>query len=290
MSEAELKAEIGREFRRAERKLRTRGFQAGWNKNPDGSVGPKLNLVSCSPDCFCGPGCLNCPAHRRALEEKLCMEFFRGELLRPFSWTTPKSVFLCSEGDLLHKDVPDLLIAEALATAESFPWHVFILLTKRAERLAKLLSSGDFRKLVIEAGRRLFGDRYLCRGRRWGDNMVVGVSVEDQAHMNRAYALAQLPVMICRALCISPMLEPVAVPTEIWPYVDWLLCSGEVGGDWCENPRPCKFPWQKELLRDCHDHGVRTYLLRRHHQKWVAELDELGIDFQQFPVVKSMIM
>jgi len=51
-------------------------------------------------------------------------------------WKTPKKVFLCSMGDLFHKDVTDAQIQMTLEMCAIFPEHTFQILTKRPERCA----------------------------------------------------------------------------------------------------------------------------------------------------------
>src|SRR5437868_2693478 len=119
------------------------------------------------------PGCKHCYAETFA-------ERFRGvkghpfefgfdlrlvpeKLADPLRWTSSKRVFVNSMSDLLHPDVPDEYIQQVARVMLSADWHVFQVLTKRAERLAELLQG----KL-----------RAAARAK----HIWWGVSVEDRKH------------------------------------------------------------------------------------------------------------
>ena len=96
------------------------------------------------------PGCKHCYAETFA-------ERFRGvpghpyehgfdprlvpkKLLEPLLWPSPKSVFVNSMSDLFQDAVPDEYIAAVAEVMLSTPWHTYQILTKRADRLQRLLA------------------------------------------------------------------------------------------------------------------------------------------------------
>ena len=62
--------------------------------------------------------------------------------LHPEALDEPKSIkkptmfFVCSMGDLFHKDVPFGFINKVMAVIDETPWHTYQILTKRTNRMA----------------------------------------------------------------------------------------------------------------------------------------------------------
>jgi len=75
----------------------------------------------------------------------------------PYSWKSPKVVFVNSMSDLFHKDIPLRFIQKVFKVMNDNPQHVFQILTKRADVLAKHSSKLN-----------------------WGQNIWMGVSVENK--------------------------------------------------------------------------------------------------------------
>ncbi len=117
------------------------------------------------------PGCANCyaevmakrlqamgtPGYENGFNHVVCHE---NRLGQPAKVKKPQIVFCCSMSDLFHKDVPDLFIAAVFGAIYIAPQHEFIVLTKRPERIARLI-----------------GDYYISQPPR---NLRIGVSVENQ--------------------------------------------------------------------------------------------------------------
>ena len=109
------------------------------------------------------PGCTHCYAERialrlQAMEQPRYHNGFKltlqPDLLeQPLRWKTPKLVFVNSMSDLFHRDVPVDFIRGIFEIMRKAHWHVFQVLTKRADRLADFF--GD---LLVRAVRRLRGD------------------------------------------------------------------------------------------------------------------------------------
>ena len=58
------------------------------------------------------------------------------KLPEPLSWRKPERVFVNSMSDLFHADVPDSFIFEVWHVMARTPWHTYMVLTKRPERMA----------------------------------------------------------------------------------------------------------------------------------------------------------
>ena len=243
------------------------GFQVAQLKNPDGTQGPKVHIGTCGSDCAISPACLNCPAILHNRDKKV--GYTTKHLLDPLRWKTRKHAYISPEGDLFHPNIPDWLIYQVFAIVETCWNHRFLWYTKRADRLASMVSDPMFPVRVHEAGVELLGDRFLNRGGQWGNNLIIGVSVENQKYMDeRAPALLELPRCLNIVLIVAPMLEPVVVPTNVKKILDWLICVGEFGSWIKGGPRPCELEWQIDLANQCPE--VPFYLTKKHNINWVS--------------------
>ena len=74
----------------------------------------------------------------------------------PYTWRSPKVVFVNSMSDLFHKDVPTAFIKQVFEIMNDNPKHIFQVLTKRADRLFEIHSELS-----------------------WTENIWMGVSVEN---------------------------------------------------------------------------------------------------------------
>src|SRR5258706_13506039 len=94
------------------------------------------------------PGCKNCYAERLALrlremgspryENAFRLTLHPDALQLPLRWTKPKMIFVNSMSDLFHESVPEDYIQKVFEVMVKAHWHKFQILTKRADRLARV--------------------------------------------------------------------------------------------------------------------------------------------------------
>ncbi len=177
------------------------------------------------------PGCKNCYAERLAfrLKEMGNPRYKNGfrvtlhpdQLDLPLRWGKAKMIFVNSMSDLFHEAVPDEYIKKVFATMVKADWHIFQILTKRAERLAKLAPQLP-----------------------WPAHVWQGVSVESQTYTKRVIALQKVPATV-RFLSVEPLLGPIAnLPLD---GVHWVIVGGESG----PRHRPIKPEWIREIRKQC---------------------------------------
>jgi protein gp37 len=140
-------------------------------------------------------------------------------------------VFVNSMSDLFQAGVPDdyaEAVSRVMATAN---WHTYQVLTKRSERLLRLLS-----------GRLRFAAEL--------ENIWWGVSVEDRKHgLPRIDHLRLAPAKV-RFLSIEPLLEDLG---EIdLSGIAWVIVGGESG----PGARPMKREWVTSIRQQCLVQGV----------------------------------
>jgi protein gp37 len=182
------------------------------------------------------PGCKHCYAERMAhrLQAIGQKNYARGFELSlqphmlelPLRWRSPQTVFVNSMSDLFHRDVPLEYIQRVFEVMRRADWHVFQVLTKRAERLAELEAALD-----------------------WPENVWMGVSVESDAYRARIDALRTTRAQV-RFLSLEPLLGPLE-RLEL-ERIDWVIVGGESG----PGARPMRPEWVLDLRDQCRRAGV----------------------------------
>ncbi len=214
------------------------------------------------------PGCKHCYAERMALRlmamgQRNYANGFATTLQphmlnRPLQWRTPQFIFVNSMSDLFHPDVPEAYIREVFGVMEQAHWHVFQVLTKRADRLAELSARLP-----------------------WPRNVWMGVSVENARYMHRIARLTQTPAAV-RFLSLEPLLGPLPnLPLE---GVDWVIAGGESG----PGARPMRKQWVDEIKAQCVEQSVPFFFKQWggvHKKKTGRTLD--GRTWNEMPTLRS---
>ena len=256
-------------------------------------------------------GCKNCYAERVAMRqsnpggayEGLVHQTSQGpkwtgvirtvpELLDwPLRRRKPSRVFVNSMSDLFHEDVEVEFIADVFAAMAYARQHTFQVLTKRPERMLKILTDGDWINDTYDGATALAHD-VACevlgrRGefdpnrRRRDDirafnpalpltNVWLGVSVEDQATADeRIPLLLQTPAAV-RWISAEPLLGPILLRRHIdvtrdsvvegqivvdHSRLDWVVAGGESG----PKARPSHPDWFRSLRDQCAAAGVAYF-------------------------------
>lgn len=187
------------------------------------------------------PGCKNCYAERFA-------ERFRGvpghpfefgfdirlvpeKLEVPLRWKTPKRIFVNSMSDLFHEAVPDSYVSKVAQVMLLANWHVFQVLTKRAERLRSSVQA-HLREVATAS------------------HVWWGVSVEDRKHGLPRVAELQASDVAVRFLSIEPLLEDVG-DLDL-SGIAWVIVGGESG----PRARPMDERWVERILAQCVEQDV----------------------------------
>jgi protein gp37 len=187
------------------------------------------------------PGCAHCYA-------EIFAERFRGvpghpfefgfdlrlvpeKLVEPLRWSSPRRIFVNSMSDLFHEGVPGDYVARIGSVMLAANWHVYQVLTKRAERMAQALGT----HLRDAAGQ---------------SHIWWGVSVENRrAGIPRIDVLRSTPAAV-RFLSIEPLLEDLGELNLAG--IDWVIVGGESG----PRARPMDSSWVRNIRDQCADAGV----------------------------------
>lgn len=190
------------------------------------------------------PGCKHCyaetfaerfrgvPGHpyERGFDLRLVPE----KLTEPFEWSGPRIVFVNSMSDLFQPGVPDDYIEDVVRVMVEANWHTYQILTKRADRMQKLLSG------------RL---RHVAKHK----HIWWGVSVEDRRYgLPRISYLQAAPIAV-RFLSVEPLLQDLG--DFDLSGIHWVIVGGESG----RGARPMEQAWVDGLLRLCTDANVAFF-------------------------------
>jgi len=168
----------------------------------------------------------------------------------PIKWKKPKRIFVCSMGDLFHKDVDYEFLNNVFYVIRKCPQHVFQILTKRPERMRAYISQLVYKPF----------DEYF-------PNVWLGVTAENQICADdRIPVLLDTPAAI-RFVSCEPLLEKIDLSLYLQGFIktdnmiykthfswcgglDWVICGGETG----LRAREIKKEWVHSLIDQC-EHG-----------------------------------
>lgn len=122
----------------------------------------------------------------------------------PRSWRKPQRVFVNSMSDLFHPDVPGTFINLVWNEMFNTRKHVYLILTKRPERLLEWTR--------IKARACGWPEEDI-----WPEWMWVGTSVEDDRVVARVDTLCQVPAAV-RFISAEPLIGPLA--PALAPYME----------------------------------------------------------------------
>ena len=139
----------------------------------------------------------------------------------PYTWRSPRLVFVNSMSDLFHPDVPLDFIHQVFDVMVDTPQHTYQILTKRSRRLRDV--SGEL---------------------EWPGNVWMGVSVENARYAFRIDHLRHVGASV-RFVSAEPLLG--ALPEVDLTGIDWLIAVGESG----PRARPVEEAWLIDLRDRC---------------------------------------
>ena len=187
------------------------------------------------------PGCKHCYAETFAerfrgvkghpYEQGFDLRLVPEKLGEPLRWRTSKMIFVNSMSDLFHDAVPEDYIVAVARVMAAARWHTYQVLTKRSERLRRLLVS----TLGFAATQ---------------PHIWWGVSVEDRKYgLPRIEDLRNATAAV-RFLSVEPLLEDLGKLNL--DGINWVIVGGESG----PGARPMKKEWVLSVRDHCRHAGV----------------------------------
>jgi protein gp37 len=187
------------------------------------------------------PGCAHCYAETFAerfrgvpdhpYEQGFDLRLVPEKLAEPLRWRRPRMIFVNSMSDLFHEAVPEAYVRKVAEVMRAADRHTYQVLTKRSERMAKLLRTtlGPFAEHT---------------------HIWWGVSVENRRHgLPRVGHLREAPAAV-RFLSIEPLIEDLG---ELdLSGISWVIVGGESG----PGARPMRAEWVRGIRDQCQRAGV----------------------------------
>lgn len=165
------------------------------------------------------------PATKEKYKNGFKLTIHPEELEEPYKWKKPSMVFVCSMGDLFHRDVPCDYIDQVMQVIRDNPQHTFQILTKRAERMAKYFMGGATEGVP--------------------QNAWLGVTCESSFYYDRIDWLRWIDKVSVRFLSCEPLLGSM---NDInLDGIDWVITGGESGS--CARRTPIE--WFRGLRDAC---------------------------------------
>lgn len=245
-----------------------------WTRGDDGSPGRTWNPVTgCTR---VSAGCDHCYAKRFAerfrgvpghpYEQGFDLRLWHDRLGLPLRWTKPRRIFVNSMSDLFHADVPDSFVVAVFAVMAAAPWHQFLILTKRPQRMKRNLTDPEFQQAVMKTFGTIKTKGVPDHFPGWPlPNVWMGASVENQDAAWRINWLARTPAAV-RFLSCEPLLGPIELTPWLFPVaemgsdgigrlygepgaslIDWVIAGGESG----PGARPMHPDWARGLRDEC---------------------------------------
>ena len=186
------------------------------------------------------PGCKNCYAERLSHRLKAMgnPKYANGfdftlqpaALELPLRWKEPRKIFVNSMSDLFHEWMPDEYLSRCFDVMEEANWHVYQILTKRPERMAR------------------FAKQYG----KIPDHVWMGTSVELAMYKSRIDLLREVDSRI-RFISFEPLLGPIGKVNL--NGIAWAITGGESG----PRHRPIQANWVRDLRNQCVSQGVAFF-------------------------------
>jgi len=222
--------------------------------------------VGCTP---VSPGCANCYALQRLKRfghDPRTLRRTTSVFDAPLFWQQPRRVFVGSMSDFFHADA-DGWRDDAWDVMRRADHHIYMILTKRPERVARALPHD------------------------WGPNgwphVWLGVTVEKDGLEDRVWTLYHAGPMRLLFVSAEPLLGPVDLLKLLRRgIIGWVICGGESG----PQHRHMDMRWARSLRDQCAVTGVPFFFKQQsdYHagrRPWIVEPDGQMTCYQELPVI-----
>lgn len=208
-------------------------------------------VVGCS---LASPGCTNCYAMRWAARlQNMGLAGYKNTVTRvndrdvwtghlnlqasvldkPLRRKKPTTYFVNSMGDLFHEDVPEEWIDRVFEIMLRAPQHIFLILTKRPDRMRDYVEVAFHRHVAVP--------RHI-----W-----LGFSAEDQRRFDQRVGEILPGKPAHYFVSCEPLLGPIDLG-HAGDWCNWVIVGGESGS----GSRPMQAAWALSLRDQCVEQGI----------------------------------
>lgn len=262
------------------------------NPNPKIS-GPRQGLTK-----VWASGEVSATKHRRVIDWTGVVRTAPENLDKPLRWKKPQRIFVNSNSDLFHPDVPFEFIAAVYGVMAACPRHRFIILTKRPERMLEFYewsvapaqlgfrASDTWRAAAASHKVMMPGKLYakILPADGWQNaagepadvlpNVITGASIANQPDADRIIPIILQVPSACRAISLEPMIGPVYLQqnwtSHVGTFEDVMADDYKarcpkldwviVGGESGPNARPCDVAWIRSIIQQCKAAAVPVFV------------------------------
>jgi len=151
------------------------------------------------------------------------------ELAKPYKWKKPRRIFVCSMGDLFHKNVRNIHVDFVVNAAAENPQHTFIILTKRAKNMQCYFNGTG----LIP------------------DNVWLGFSASTQTEFESGMKEMANINHYPKFVSLEPLIQRVYIDDYV-EDIDWVIVGGETG----PGARIIHSNWVSQIQVSCGMHGI----------------------------------
>lgn len=177
-------------------------------------------------------------------------------------------IFTPSMSDLFHNDFPERFIELVFHFLEKCDWHIYIIVTKRPEPMAKYIKK-----------------HYTNQRKELPKHIILGVSLTGgdgkNARVDRQYCdiLRKIPCET-RMVSLEPMIGPLD-PSVSFKDLQWIVVGGCSGKD----APPMDPLWAQNALNRAKADGAVPHF--KQNGEWAQQSDVVGRPIKNLPVIKA---
>lgn len=247
------------------------------------------------------------------------VKMFENKLMEMLKRKKPTVWFVNSMSDVFHEEIPDSWIDSIYAMMALRPQHTFIILTKRAKRMAEYYqdpkTTNSIANICCETSPRFKTSWFDCvepkenKMNTWPlPNLILGVSIENQETAEERITWLLKTPAAKRIVSLEPLLEEVdltrlrtredrfihAFTLDYYrgdyanldiiagPPSNYGPLDGVIAG--CESgngARPAETDWFRAVRDQCAAAGVPFYLKQMEIDGKIVEIPDLKLDGQE---------
>lgn len=215
----------------------------------------------------CSEGCENCYAEklinkRLKAEKNLTFDIHinKKQLNKKFD-NEKEFVFVCSQSDLFHHFVTEDVIDEVFDKITNAKNKKFAVCTKRSAYMKEYFNNPNLKE-------------------RNYDNVMIGVTVENNKSKNRIEDLLECDLVKNKFLCLEPMLEEIDISKFLKTgKIDWVVVGCENG----ENARPCNIKWIEKIVKQSHKYNVPVFVNNINQDGIITDnIESTNVNYREF--------